>query len=149
MSSNNSLIKVLFVCFGNTCSNLESQFLIDSAALNDWQQGCDVNPKVDVILKRIGIKNFTHKARPISYKDYEKFDFMFGMDYFHIEDMLNAADALKSQTKIYLLGEFNPNENDKVIKDPIGSPMSSFEKCYEQISICCERLLEKILNKSI
>jgi protein-tyrosine-phosphatase len=101
-----------------------------------------------VILKRIGIQNFTHKARPISYRDYEQFDFMFGMDYFHIEEMTNAADALKSSSKIFLLGEFNPDKSEMIIRDPIGSSMQVFEKCHEQIAASCEVLLEKLIDKS-
>ena len=112
----------------------------------DWQVGCDINPYVDDILTRIGIQNFVHKARQISSKDFSKFDYIFGMDYFHIRELTQAAEALKSSAKIMLLGNYNLNQNEKVIHDPIGSEREVFEKCYEQISVCCEIFLNELLN---
>lgn len=70
------------------------------------------------------------------------------MDLLHIRELSNAAEALKSSVEILLLGNFNPNINDKIIRDPICGDISDFEKCYDQISICCENFLEEIiLNK--
>lgn len=66
-----------------------------------------------------------------------------------MSELTSGAEALESTAKIYLLGEFNTNKDDKIIRDPIGGSRSEFEKCYEQISVSCERFLERILNNSI
>ncbi|XP_070506998.1 low molecular weight phosphotyrosine protein phosphatase-like [Chironomus tepperi] len=161
METSNQKINVLFVCFGNTCRspmaeailkdfaekrNVGEKFHIDSAAISNWQVGCDINQYVDEILNQIGIKNFTHKARQISYKDFTKFDYIFGMDYFHIGELSEAAETLKSSSKVVLLGNYNPNQNEKVIHDPICGDKEVFEKCYEQISASCEVFLNELLN---
>lgn len=100
-------------------------------------------------MERIGINGFSHIARQISYQDFAEFNYILGMDLFHIRELGGGAEALKSSAKILLLGDFNPNKVDKIIHDPIGGPSSEFEKCYEQISVSCEKFLEEILNKTI
>lgn len=80
-------------------------------------------------------------ARQISIEDFW-FDYIFGMD-----ELGNSSKALKSSSKILLLGSFNPNQAEKVIRDPIGRPKVDFEKCYEQISLSCEKFLEKIIEE--
>lgn len=95
-------------------------------------------------MKNIGIKNFTHEARQICYVDFAKFDYIFGMDFYHMQELGSAALALKSAAKILLLGHFNPN-SDKIIRDPICGTREDFEKCYEQISVSCEKFLEEII----
>ncbi|KAL7024222.1 hypothetical protein ACKWTF_012948 [Chironomus riparius] len=161
MGTSNQKINVLFVCFGNTCRSplaeavlkdlvnkrsMGEKFHIDSAAISNWQLGCDINPYVDEILNRIGIKNFSHKARQISYKDFSDFNYIFGMDYFHIRELNEGAEALNSSAKIILLGSYNPNQNEKVIHDPICGDREVFEKCYEQISASCEVFLGELLS---
>ncbi len=66
-----------------------------------------------------------------------------------MNELTNAADALKSSAKILLLGNFNPNQAEKIIRDPICESKEKFEKCYEQISVSCEKLLEEMMNGRI
>lgn len=68
------------------------------------------------------------------------------MDYFHIRELSEAAEALKSSAKVMLLGSYNPNQNEKVIRDPICGDRKVFEKCYEQISASCEVFLNELLS---
>ena len=68
------------------------------------------------------------------------------MDYFHIRELNEGAEALKSSAKIILLGSYNPNQNEKVIHDPICGDREVFEKCYEQISASCEVFLNDLLS---
>lgn len=64
-----------------------------------------------------------------------------------MQELGSAAEALKSSAKIFLLGQFNPNPADKIIRDPICGTKSDFEKCYEQISISCEKFLDEIITE--
>jgi protein-tyrosine-phosphatase len=112
-----------------------------------WQIGCEMNQYVKQLLSEHGIENFTHKARQISYLDFSKFDIIIGMDYFHVKELNDAVEALKSNVRVELLGNFERNENiDKSIHDPICGDLSVFKSCYDRISVCCENLLDEILN---
>lgn len=106
--------------------------------------GSPVNEFTREILERIGIKDFNHMARQITYMDYANFDYILGMDFYHMQELGSAAETLKSPAKILLLGQFNTNPYDKIIQDPICGTRSDFEKCYDQISISCEKFLDEI-----
>jgi hypothetical protein len=71
------------------------------------------------------------------------------MDRYHMYELQNAAETLKSPANILLLGSFNPNKDDMLIRDPICGPRSEFEKCYEQISISCDYFMESLLKEDV
>lgn len=89
-----------------------------------------------------------HKARQITVDDFASFDFMLGMDNFNFHELNRFASPLNSKTKIYLLGEFNPDGGDKEIQDPFfDNRQEDFETCFDQITKSCAELLKKLLNR--
>lgn len=108
--------------------------------------GCDINPYTDVVLKQKWIQNFQHKARKISKNDFKEFDYILGMDFFHMKQLGEIADVLKSSSKVLLLGSFNPNQEEMIIEDPICGDQSDFDKCYSQISASCVVFLNEIID---
>lgn len=91
---------------------------------------------------------YTNKARKIKNEDFNKFDYIFGMDYDNMED-LKGMKPDGANAKILLLGEFDP-QGEKVIRDPYYDRGSAgFEKAYEQSVRCCEAFLKKVLTGEI
>lgn len=73
---------------------------------------------------------------------------MFGMDGYNVSELQRYADSLNSQAKIHLLGDFNTDSDDKIIMDPyFDNRQEDFEKCFQQISQSCEKLLIYLKEK--
>lgn len=74
---------------------------------------------------------------------------MFGMDNYNFNELQKYARATNSHTRVALLGMFNPDEDDKIIRDPyFDQKQEDFEKCFKQISRSCEMLMKKLLSEN-
>lgn len=93
--------KILFVCHGNICrspmtefvmkdlvkkAGLASQFHIESAATSREEIGNPVYPPARRKLAEHGISCDGHTARQLTNADYEKYDFLIGMDRANLRD---------------------------------------------------------------
>lgn len=150
------MTKILFVCLGNICRSpmakyifqdivrkkgIESNFEVDSAATSNEEVGNGLyyNAKVKLDEKNIYYDN--HIARQITKKDYEKFDYIIGMEERNVENILKIMGE-DSQSKIYRFLDFSNNPRD--IADPWYT--RDFEKTYIEIVEGCEGLLKHIIN---
>lgn len=150
------MTKILFVCLGNICRSpmakyifqdivrkkgIESNFEVDSAATSRAEVGNGLyyNAKVKLDEKNIYYDN--HIARQITKKDYEKFDYIIGMEERNVENILKIMGE-DSQSKIYRFLDFSNNPRD--IADPWYT--RDFEKTYIEIVEGCEGLLKHITN---
>ncbi|XP_056632609.1 low molecular weight phosphotyrosine protein phosphatase 1-like [Diorhabda sublineata] len=151
--------KVLFVCLGNICRSpiaeavfqnlvnqkgLSNQWVVDSAAIGPWHVGKQPDHRARQILQNHNIP-YNGRARQIEKKDFNEFDFIFGMDEENISDLHSRAPK-DSKAKILLLGDFDP-EGDKIIRDPYYDDGSEgFEKCYKQCLRASEGFLKQHIN---
>ncbi|CAC5369770.1 low molecular weight phosphotyrosine protein phosphatase-like [Mytilus californianus] len=143
---------VLFICLGNICRSpiAEAVFLrllkekkqeqnwdVDSAAMGDWHLGLGPNERTVVTLKKFGITDYKHIVRQIKPQDFERFDYIFGMDHQNMSD-LEGIKPKNCHAKTVLLGEYDP-QKELIIVDPyFGNDMKDFDKVYEQCCRCCE-----------
>ena len=89
------MIRVLFVCHGNICRStmaesvfthkvkmlgLSDQFLIDSFATSTEEIGNPPHRGTVNKLREVGIPLVPHRAKQITWSDYEKSDYIIGMD---------------------------------------------------------------------
>lgn len=88
---------------------------VDSAAIGSWHIGKSPDPRARAVLQERNIP-YNNKARQIKKDDYNKFDFIFGMDYENIDDLKSRAPP-NSKAEILLLGDFDP-KGEKIIRDP-------------------------------
>lgn len=121
---------VLLFISGNTCRSpiAEAVFIelvknagykrdwdIDSAAIQSWHVGDRPNPRAVAIMDKYQLA-YDNRARQIIADDFFQFDFIFGMDYYNIDD-LNSLKPAGSKAQILLLGDFDP-EGERIIRDP-------------------------------
>ncbi|WP_461816038.1 low molecular weight protein-tyrosine-phosphatase [Faecalimonas sp.] len=151
------MIKVLFICHGNICrstmaeyvmkdlvekSNLAEEFYIDSAATSREEIGNPVHHGTQQKLKEKGIFCGDHRARQVTKKEYEEYDYILGMDSWNMKNMMkifgNDAD-----NKIHKLLDFSSSPRD--IADPWYT--GNFEITYNDVSEGCQELLNYILEK--
>lgn len=145
------MIKILFVCHGNICrstmsesvfahminqQNLSDQFIIDSAATSTEEIGNPPHRGTVKKLREVGVPLVPHRARQITWKDYEKFDYIIGMDQWNIRN-LNRMLKGDPDGKVYKLLSFAGTDRD--IADPWYT--GKFDVTYTDIVEGCEGFL--------
>lgn len=150
------MIKVLFVCLGNICrspmaefilkdlvkqKDLQDNFFIESAATSSEEVGNIMHRGTRQKLTEENIPYTEHIARKITSLDYEKYDYIIGMDESNIRNMLRIFGGDKER-KIYKLLDFSKKSRD--IADPWYT--GNFDKTYEDIVEGCNGFLDFVFK---
>jgi len=151
------LIRVAFVCWGNICRStlsesvftykvkelgLEELFTIDSFATSREEIGNPPHRGTVNKLREVGIPLVPHRAKQISLEDYDKFDYIIGMDEVNIK-YLNRMLKNDPDGKIYKFLSFSGSGRD--IADPWYT--GDFDETYKDVIEGCEGFL-KYLTKN-
>ena len=151
------MIKVLFICHGNICRstmaqsiftymvkkrNLQNQFLIDSAATSTEEIGNSPHRGTIRKLKEVGIPLVPHRARQVTLDDYDKFDYIIGMDTANIRN-LNRMLKHDPEGKVYKLLSFAGSGRD--IADPWYT--GDFDETYRDVEEGSEGFLNYLREK--
>ena len=166
------MIKILFVCHGNICrstmaeyvmkylvkqNGLEDKFFIDSAATSTEEIGNPVHYGTRRKLESVNIPVGNHRARQITKKDLEEFDYLIGMDSANIRNMKrfygfdgfsfgsygtekNSTTKKEYEKKICKLLEFAGSTDD--IADPWYT--GNFDLTYNDVLKGCKALLNSL-----
>ena len=148
------MINILFVCHGNICRSPMAQFVmewlveqrglkekyyIDSKATSTEELGNPPYPPARRKMLQEGIPMRSHQASQISRSDYEKFDYIIGMDDANIRNMLRIFGG-DPDDKICKLREFTGSYED--IADPWYT--GNFDITYDQVLAGCTAFLDKL-----
>lgn len=146
-----SKVKVLFICLGNICRSpmaefvlkdmvkkrgLEKYFEIASAATSTDELGNPVHHGTRNKLREYGIDCSGKYAVQLKKQDYDKYDYLIGMDSNNIRNMERMLG--KSGGKIYLMLEFAGQSRS--ISDPWYT--GDFDATYADIKAGCEGFLK-------
>ncbi|MCI8291119.1 MAG: low molecular weight phosphotyrosine protein phosphatase [Clostridia bacterium] len=149
------MIKVLFVCLGNICRSpmaefvlkdmvikrgLKNEFLIESAATSDEEVGNPVHYGTRKKLESVGISVCGKYSRQLKKEDYEKYDYILGMEEYNIKNILKIVGDDKDG-KVYRLLDFSDNPRD--IADPWYT--HNFDIAYDDIVEGCEAFLQRLV----
>lgn len=153
----NDLIRILFVCHGNICRStmaefvmkdmvrkcgMEDKFYIDSAATSTDEIGNGVHHGTVKKLREVGVPVGDHRARQITGKDYDKYDYIIGMDNQNLRNMRRMLPD-DGKGKICLLLDFTEAPRD--IADPWFT--GDFDATYDDVLKGCAALLDRLLGK--
>lgn len=151
------MIKVLFVCHGNICrspmaefvlkdmvrkSGISDTFYIASAATSTEEIGNPPHCGTKAVLNRLGISCEGKYAVQLKSSDYDKYDFIIGMDSANIRNMHRIFGGDREH-KIYKLLEFADLSRD--VDDPWYT--GRFETTYNDVVTGCEGFLRFLKNK--
>ena len=146
------MIKVLFICHGNICRStmaesvfthmvkqrhIDHLFEIYSAATSREEIGNGPHYGTVNKLRQKNIPVIPHRAVQMTGADYERYDYLIGMDTANIRNMNRIADG-DPEGKIYKLLSFAGIGRD--VADPWYT--GDFEATYQDVVAGCEGFLQ-------
>ena len=149
------MIKILFVCHGNICRSpmaeflfkdmvknrgIADRFLIASAATSNEEIGNPPHPGTRKKLASLGISCQGKRARRMTSRDFDEYDYLLGMDSWNIRNMKRFARNAQDEEKIARLLDFSEHPRD--IADPWYT--GDFETTYQDIMEGLEGLLRHL-----
>ena len=147
-----AMIKILFICHGNICrstmaesvmtyfvkqDHLEDRFVIASAATSREEIGNGPHYGTVGKLREVGIPVVPHRAVQMTKADYDRYDYLIGMDDANIRNMTRIADG-DPEGKIYKLLHFAGSSAS--VADPWYT--DDFDATYRDVLAGCKGLLE-------
>lgn len=150
------MIKILFVCHGNICRSpmaefvmknmveeqgMAEEFYIASAATSTEEIGNGVHRGTLIKLAEQGISCDGKRAVQLKKSDYDKYDYILGMDSMNMRNMERMLPP-DIKNKVHRLLDFSDNPRD--IADPWYT--GNFDVTYDDIVEGCTALFEKIIN---
>ena len=152
------MIKILFICHGNICRStmaeyvmkyliiqegFSDEFYIDSAATSREEIGNGVHRGTRDKLKEVGIPCGNHRARQMTIRDYEEFDYIIGMDTWNIRNIMRIIGT-DAKRKVSMLLDYT-DRGGMDIADPWYT--GNFDKTYEDVLEGCSGLLKFLREK--
>lgn len=146
------MIRVLFICHGNICrspmaefvfkdlvekSGYAAHFFISSAATSTEEIGNPVHHGTRNKLAQFHISTAGKYAVQMKKSDYEKYDYLIGMDDWNIKN-INRIIGHDPEKKVYKLLDFT--DNPRAIADPWYT--GDFDKTYKDVKEGCEAFFE-------
>ena len=149
--------RILFICHGNICrsaaaemvmrkmaedAGMAEQFEISSAATSREEIGNDIYPPMKKALQRRGYPCHPHAARQTVRADYDRYDYLIGMD---SENMwyMRRIYGEDPEKKVSMLMDW-AGEAGSEIDDPWYT--RDFEGVLDQIEAGCRGLLRQALK---
>ena len=138
------MIRVLFICHGNICRSPMAEFLmkdivknkgiardfyIASAATSTEEIGNPPHYGTRNLLNSMGISTAGKQAVQLRKSDYEKYDYIIGMENVNVRNICRMLGKTPEDKKIYRLLDFTDHPRD--ISDPWYT--GDFETTYRDI----------------
>jgi protein-tyrosine phosphatase len=150
------LKKILFVCLGNICrspsaeavmnakiKNLKfgNEIVTDSAGIIGWHSGEPADHRMQGHAKKRGY-NLTSRSRRFNPAiDFDKFDYIIGMDHDNMRDLRALDPEEKYKDKIHLMTGFCQAIPADVVPDPYYGGAQGFETVLDILEDACDGLL--------
>jgi protein-tyrosine phosphatase len=151
--------EVLFVCLGNICRSPSAEAVFNSLIEKYELAGevqCDsagtaayhAGEPADYRMRQFGKKrgyNLTSISRPFNaLTDFDRFDFIIGMDRQNVRDLKASARKESDLRKIYLMTDFCVKSKYDSVPDPYYGGAAGFELVLDILEDACEGLLQHI-----
>ncbi|MCB0338169.1 MAG: low molecular weight phosphotyrosine protein phosphatase [Bdellovibrionales bacterium] len=156
-------IGVLFVCLGNICRsptaegvfwktvqnyNLAERIIVDSAGCEAFHVGEPPDIRSQMAASKRGVDISSQRARQISAKDFELFDYILAMDKSNLKH-LQQLKPERSKAKLSLFLNFAKEIREQEVPDPYYGGPDGFDRVIDLIEIASLGLIEEIVEKHI
>ncbi len=151
--------RVLFVCLGNICRSpsaeavfnglvkrdgLEHLIECDSAGTAGYHEGepADQRMQSHAIRRGYRLTSISRKFRLEA--DFDKFDYIIGMDDDNVNDLQDMASSTEELDKIFKMTDFCSNGGFHSVPDPYYGGSDGFELVLDILEDACEGLLNEV-----
>ena len=139
--------KIVFVCLGNICRSPMAEFVmkdltdgvyVESRATSDWEHGNPIHSGTQAIFKKYAIPYDKGKtSQQISIQDFERFDYIIGMDESNFQDLRKIAPG-KYLEKVFQFEE-------RSVPDPWYT--GDFDETYRLVLAGCQKWIERVKSE--
>lgn len=150
------MTNILFICLGNICRSCTAEeifrtmvhkagrdvdFHIDSAGLINYHEGELPDKRMRCHAADHGYY-LTHRSRPVTMDDFDKFDLIIAMDERNRDNLLSMAPDEAARNKVVMMADYLQHHEDvTIIPDPYYGGAKGFELVIELLEDACEGLL--------
>ncbi|MGQ8336694.1 low molecular weight protein-tyrosine-phosphatase [Sunxiuqinia sp. A32] len=151
--------RVLFVCLGNICRSpsaeavfnglikkegLQETVECDSAGTSGYHVGDQADQRMQSHAQKRGY-NLTSISRQVDPDiDFDKFDWIIGMDDNNVYDLQDMAQKTNDLHKIHKMTDFCSRAGHNSVPDPYYGGSDGFELVLDILEDACEGLLNEI-----
>lgn len=150
-------IRVCFVCTGNICRSptaeaifvhligqrgVAHRFTVESAGTHGWHVGELAHPPTRAEATARGVR-MESRARQWKKVDFERFDYVVGMDRGHVEALHHMAPDDHARAKVHLFRDFDPESRGRDVPDPY------YEGGYDRVFDICDAAARGMLAELI
>ncbi|MFT5356406.1 MAG: protein-tyrosine phosphatase [Polyangiales bacterium] len=150
------MVRVCFVCLGNICrsptaegvmrSLLEDRTLaesvhVESAGTSGWHVGERPDPRSRAAASTRGVV-IDGQAQHFQAKDFERFDYIVGLDSSNRDDLIALASNEAERAKVQLFLDFTTSHQGQDVPDPYYGGANGFEHVLDLCESACTGLLE-------
>jgi protein-tyrosine phosphatase len=118
-------------------------FIVDSAGMIAYHQGELADSRMRGHAARRGY-NLTHRSRPVTVADFDKFNLIIGMDDQNIRELQHLARTPEHKAKIRRMTDFCVNLQATEVPDPYYGGDRGFEYVIDLLEDACGGLLKAI-----
>lgn len=152
--------KILFVCLGNICrspaaeavfnalikeNGTEKEVQCDSAGTGAYHVGEPADRRMWLLGTKRGY-HLNSRARKVNAdQDFDRFDYIIGMDRQNVRDLKAIARNESDRKKIFLMTDFCIHATHDSVPDPYFGGDAGFELVLDILEDACQGLLKKIL----
>ncbi len=157
------MIKVLFVCLGNLCRSptaegvfkalveregLSDQISVDSAGVGSWHIGQSPDRRAQAAARGRGIDLSSQRGRQIKPQDFDRFDYVIGMDSQNHSDLSGLCPA-GGEDRLHTFMQFAPHLGHADVPDPYYGGDDGFDVVLDLIEAASDGLLDDIRAKHL
>lgn len=151
--------QVLFVCLGNICrspsaeavfnvlaekNGLADELKCDSAGTAAYHIGDQADYRMRQIAQKRGYELTSISRQVDPGLDFDRFDYIIGMDKQNVRDLKSIARNENDRKKIFLMTDFCSGKKYDSVPDPYYGGSSGFELVLDILEDACEGLIREL-----
>jgi len=123
---------------------LENEFQCDSAGTAAYHTGAPADYRMKQFAQKRGYQ-LTSISRQIDVtSDFDRFDYIIGMDQQNVSDLKLIARNENDLKKIYLMTDFSTSKKYNSVPDPYFGGTAGFELVLDILEDACDGLIRKL-----